>query len=148
MTGEDAAERTRREAHEVYRADGSGLVDLLTLGAGEIVATTRSLAAAARAGALAVDPHVVDAMVRQLTDMRDALDRLALDTRTLGVRTPLGRGYAEAVGELNADLGRELRSRLLPEVARALDELTAEIARSRDSYRNVDSAQAGTFDHG
>ncbi|XVS66325.1 hypothetical protein ACQPYE_09785 [Actinosynnema sp. CA-299493] len=135
-------------AFEQYRQQsGGGLVGTLTLGLSDIVAATKALAAASEAHSLSVDPHAVDSMLRKLTEMQDALGKVQRSGQVLTTHTPLGQGYAEAIGKVNSTLGQQAVGEVVPDVITAIDALKEQIEKSRASYRNVDEAKAQTFDN-
>ncbi|MBP2334622.1 hypothetical protein JOF41_000800 [Saccharothrix coeruleofusca] len=137
-------------AMEQYREQqqgGGGLAGLLTLGVGQVVAAAKALAAATEAQALSVDPHVVDAMLKKLTDMQDALDQAVGRAHVLSANTPLGGGYAEEIGRVNRQLGEQAITGVIPDMVAAIEDLKTQIEKSRASYQNVDEAKGKTFDN-
>lgn len=135
-------------ALEQYRQQGGGgLMSLFTMGMSDVVAATRALSAASEAQALSVDPNVVDSMVKKLTEMQDALDKIRNKAAVLTTRTPLGGGYAEEIGQVNGHLGEQVVNEIIPEMAKAIDELKVQIEKSRASYENVDEAKAQTLNN-
>jgi hypothetical protein len=135
-------------AFEQYRQQaGGGLASLLTMGLSDIMAATKALAAASQAQALSVDPHVVDSMLKKLTDMQDALDGIALRAERLTMRTPLGGGYAEEIGTVNAQLGKQVTTEIIPDMVKAIEDLKVQIEKSRASYQNIDEAKSQTFNN-
>jgi hypothetical protein len=103
-----------------------------------IQAATKAVAAATEAQALSIDPHAVDSMLKKLTEMRDEINKVAGKSTRIATDTPLGSGYAEEVGRLNRSLGEQVLSQMVPKLTEAIDDLKAEIEKSRASYHNVD----------
>lgn len=134
--GEFALEKLGRES-------GAGWWDL---GLINIQAATRAIAAATEAHALSIDPHAVDSMLRKLTGMREELEQGARNASLVGSRTPLGGGYAEEVGQVNRELGKQVLTKTIPQLVQAIDELRAEIEKSRASYQNMDAASQAAMD--
>lgn len=150
MTGENSGPTgdVGQYAMEQYRQQaGGGLASLFTMGMSDIVAATRAVAAASEAQALSVDPQAVDSMLRKLTDMQDALDKISLKAPILARNTPLGGGYAEQIGTVNKELGEQVVSGILPEMIKAIDDLKQQIEKSRASYQNIDEAESQTFNN-
>ncbi|MDU0293596.1 hypothetical protein [Saccharothrix longispora] len=135
-------------ALEQYRQDsGGGLAGVLTLGLSDVVAATRALSAASEAKALSVDPQAVDSMLRKLTEMQDALEKILRQAAQLTTDTPLGQGYAEEIGKVNSELGHQAVSEVIPDMVRAIEDLKVQIEKSRASYQNVDEAKAQTLNN-
>lgn len=150
MTGDNVTPTAEvgQYAFEQYRQQaGGGLASLLTMGLSDIMAATKALAAASQAQALSVDPNVVDSMLKKLTDMQDALDKMQRRADVLTMRTPLGGGYAEQIGVVNARLGDQAMSEIIPDMVKAIDDLKTQIDKSRASYQNVDETKAQTLDN-
>jgi hypothetical protein len=120
-------------------------MSLLTMGMSDVIAATRAIGAATEAQALSVDPHVVDTMLKKLTEMQDVLAKARQRASVLTTATPLGGGYAEAVGEVNKQFGAQATGEVIPDLVKAIDSLKAEIEKSRRSYQNVDGGQSSTF---
>jgi hypothetical protein len=135
-------------AFEQYREQGGGgLASLLTMGMSDIMAATKAVAAASQAQALSVDPAAIDSMLKKLTEMQDVLLTVQQRSRFLASETPLGGGYAEEIGQVNKELGRQVIGDILPEMTKAIDDLKVQIEKSRASYQNVDEAKSQTFDN-
>jgi uncharacterized protein YukE len=132
-------------ALETYRQE-SGMGWLLG-GLLDLTAATKAFAAANEARALSIDPHAIDSMLAKLTGMQRELEAAANRSSQIATATPLGGGYAEYVGQVNRDVGREVLTRIIPELSRAFDDLKAEIEKSRASYRTVDDAHQGTMNN-
>ncbi|MFD1149712.1 hypothetical protein [Saccharothrix hoggarensis] len=126
---------------------GGGLASLFTMGLSDVVAAAKALAAANEAKALAVDPQAVDTMLKKLTDMQDVLDGIQADAEMLASQTPLGGGYAEDIGKVNAQLGHQVINEVIPEMVKAIADLKDQVDKSRASYRNVDEAKSETFNN-
>jgi hypothetical protein len=135
-------------ALEQYRQQGGGgLASLFTMGMSDVIAATKALSAANEAQALSVDPNAVDTMLKKLTEMQDTLDEIQVDADLLTTRTPLGGGYAEDIGNVNAQLGRQVVNDVIPEMVQAIEGLKVEVEKSRASYQNIDEAKAQTFNN-
>ena len=144
MTGENVGQY----AFEQYREQGGGtLASIFTFGMSDIVAATKAIGAANEAQALSVDPHMVDSMLKKLTDMQDAVDAIRDKSLLLNREPKLGGGYAQDVSQVNVQLGRHVVEMLIPDLVRAIESLKAEIEKSRASYQNSDGGQAGTFNN-
>ncbi|MBB5808740.1 hypothetical protein F4560_008508 [Saccharothrix ecbatanensis] len=129
-----------------YRQQGGGgLASLFTMGMSDVIAATKALSAASEAQALSVDPQAVDTMLKKLTEMQDALDKIQRRSERLNMRTPLGGGYAEEIGAVNAQLGNQVTVEIIPDMVKAITELKVQIEKSRASYQNIDEAKAQTF---
>ncbi|QFZ17638.1 hypothetical protein [Saccharothrix syringae] len=150
MTGADKGPTgdVGQYAVEQYQQQGGGgLAGLFATGLGNIVAATRAVVAASEAQALSVDPHAVDSMLRKLTEMQDALDAVQQRADFLVTRTPIGLGYAEEVGDVNAQLGRQVVGDIIPEMVKAITDLKDQIEKSRNSYQNTDEAKSQTLNN-
>lgn len=111
------------------------------------MAATKALSAASEAQALSVDPNAVDSMIKKLTEMQDALDKVRGKAALLSTRTPLGGGYAEDIGQVNGQLGEQVVNDIIPEMMQAIDDLKVQVEKSRASYQNVDEAKAQTLNN-
>ena len=116
-----------------------------SVGLTSVTAATKALAAANEAHALSIDPHAVDSMLKKLTDMQDELAKPALQSMQVGYGTPLGRGYAEDIDQVNKQLGRYVFTDTIPKLTQAIDDLKAAIEKCRASYQNVDATNAVTI---
>jgi hypothetical protein len=135
-------------ALQQYRQQGGGgLASLFTMGMSDVIAATKALSAASEAKALSVDPQAVDTMLKKLTEMQDALDKIVRSSMLLTSNTPLGGGYAEEIGGVNAQLGKQVLNEIIPEMTTAIDGLKSQIEKSRASYQNVDDAKAQTLNN-
>lgn len=112
-----------------------------SLGLINITAALKAVTAANEAHALSIDPHAVDLMLKKLTLMQDNLQAAAHDSALIASSTPLGGGYAAVIGQLNRDIGHDVTSRAVPQLVQVIDDLKAEIEKSRASYKNVDATQ-------
>ncbi|KOX23183.1 hypothetical protein ADK67_21285 [Saccharothrix sp. NRRL B-16348] len=119
----------------------------LNIGLYTITAATEEFIAANEAHALSIDPHAVDSMLKKLTEMQDTLDLAAGRSGMIGSSTPLGSGYAEEVGQVNRDIGREALDRIIPKFRQAIEDLKAEIHRSRAAYQTTDATQADEWNN-
>jgi hypothetical protein len=117
------------------------------MGMSDVIAATKALSAASEAKALSVDPQAVDTMLKKLTEMQDTLDTIQRRSFQLSNKTPLGGGYAEEIGAVNGRLGEQVISEVIPEMVTAIDDLKAQIEKSRASYQNVDEAKAQTLNN-
>lgn len=115
---------------------GSGLSAIMDAG--------KAVAAAVETQQLSVDPHLVDAMIKKLTEMGDALDKVAFRSADLSADTKLGGGYAEAISQGNRTFGRAAQQ-TLKDIAKAIEQLKTQIEKSRASYQNVDQAGADSL---
>lgn len=150
MTGDNGglASDVGQYAFQQYQPQGgAGLTGLLTSGVGQVVAAAKAVAAATEAQALSVDPHVVDAMLRKLTEMQDALEKIRLKADLLATDTPLGGGYAQEISRVNRQLGEQAVGQVIPTMVATIDDLKSQIEKSRASYQNVDEAKGRTFDN-
>jgi hypothetical protein len=144
VTGENVGQY----AFEQYREQGGGgLASIFTMGMSDIVAATKAIAAATEAQALSVDPHIVDAMLKKLTEMQDAVGEIQLKARLLKTETKLGEGYARDISKTNQLLGEHVTNTQVPDMLKAINSLKVEIEKSRASYQNADGGQAGTFNN-
>jgi hypothetical protein len=144
VTGENVGQY----AFEQYREQGGGtLASIFTFGMSDIVAATKAIGAANEAQALSVDPHMVDSMLKKLTDMQDAVEKISRQATRLNAETKLGGGYAQDVSRVNQHLGEQVTNKLVPDMVAAIDGPKTEIEKSRASYQNADGGQAGTFNN-
>ncbi|KOV85754.1 hypothetical protein ADL03_10860 [Nocardia sp. NRRL S-836] len=117
----------------------------MTGGVSTFAVAAKSVAAAAEAGALQHDPQAVDTAIRKLDEFQRTLERIKRRSSLLATRTPLGGGYADRVGQINQEIGRLAQSTVVPDLVKAIDELKAELDKSRKSYRNVEESTSGTM---
>ncbi|MEU0882205.1 hypothetical protein ABZ345_26610 [Lentzea sp. NPDC005914] len=113
-------------------------------GLSAIVNAAKSVAVAVETQALSVDPHLVDSMIKKLTEMKDALDEVGRDAHNLSADAKLGGGYAEQISQGNRTLGRAAQQ-TLKDVSKAIDDLKVQIEKSRASYKAVDQAHADSI---
>ncbi len=126
---------------------GNVLTGLFTRGLGDIIEAAKAVSLAAETKALSIDPHVVDTMLKKLTDMQDALTDIQRKSSMLETKTPLGGGYAEEIGRVNGRLGEQVLRGIIPEMIEAIGDLKTQIDKSRASIQNVDEAIARTHDN-
>ncbi|MFS8096133.1 hypothetical protein LFM09_03245 [Lentzea alba] len=117
---------------------------VLSTGAADIAAANKAIAAAAGSGTFAVDPAVVDSMLKKLLEIHDAVGNLRTNSGLLTQDTKLGGGYAVAMSQINKDFGREA-TKQLQDVQREIASLRTQLEKSRDSYRNVDQAHSDSL---
>jgi hypothetical protein len=110
-------------------------------GLSAIVNAAKSIAVAVETQALSVDPHLVDSMIKKLTEMGDALEKIGTQAQDLSMDTKLGGGYAEAISQNNRTFGMTAQ-RTLTDLAKAIQELKTQIEKSRASYQAVDQSHA------
>ncbi|MEU7481478.1 hypothetical protein AB0A63_36270 [Lentzea sp. NPDC042327] len=91
------------------------------------------------------DPQAVDKAIGKLDDLQRTLERIKRRSSLLATRTPLGGGYAQAVGSINERVGELARSTVIPGLLRVIDELRAELDKSSRSYRNVEESTSDTL---
>jgi hypothetical protein len=113
-------------------------------GLGAIVDAAKSVAVAVETQALSVDPHLVDSMIKKLTEMKDVIDEVGRDAHNLSADTKLGGGYAEEISKGNRTFGRAAQQ-TLKDVAQAIDDLKTQIEKSRASYKAVDQSHADSL---
>lgn len=98
----------------------------------------------ARTHGMSVDTRDIDAMISTLTSMQEQLTMAINGTSFIATATPLGGGYAEHVGRSNREMGKRAIEDVLPQLFQRMDELKAELEKSRSSYRNVDATVRDT----
>lgn len=147
MTGESSAQESAGvyALERYYAQSGGPLMGLLTGGASTIMAAAKSVQAASEAGALQHDPDAVDSAIKKLDDFAAVLEKMARRAVLLATRTPLGGGYANQIGELNRGIGEVVKTEVVPDLIKAINELKAQLDKSRKSYRNVEEGTSGTF---
>lgn len=126
------------------RASGGAWDSIFSGGLSAVMAAGQAVAVAVETQQLSVDPHLVDAMIKKLTEMKDAIDEVSQRGMDLSMDTKLGGGYAEAISQGNRTFGRAAQQ-TIRDVAKAIDELKTQIEKSRASYRNADQAGAGSL---
>jgi methyl-accepting chemotaxis protein len=113
-------------------------------GLNAIVNAAKSVAVAVETQQLSVDPHLVDAMIKKLTDMKNALEKLQSKALDLSADTKLGGGYAEQISQSNRTFGQGAQQTLVS-LAQAIESLKTQIEKSRASYTNADQAGADSL---
>ncbi|MFD4675812.1 hypothetical protein ACFWNN_39200 [Lentzea sp. NPDC058450] len=108
-------------------------------GVSAIMDAGRAVAAAVETQQLSVDPNLVDAMIKKLNEMKDAIDEVSQRGADLSADTKLGGGYAEAISQNNRTFGQGAQTTLI-DLGKAIDALKVQIEKSRASYKNVDQA--------
>jgi len=117
---------------------------VLSTGAADIAAANKAIAAAAGSGTFAVDPAVVDSMLKKLLEIQDAVNGVRSNSSMLSQDTKLGGGYAVAISQINKDFGRAATQQL-DDVVREIESLRTQLEKSRESYRNVDQTHSDSF---
>lgn len=147
MTGQSSPQESAQAyAFERYSQQSGGpLMGFLTGGISTIMAAAKSVSAASEAGALQHDPQAVDSAIKKLDDFQKVLDRILRRSQRLATRTPLGGGYAKQIGQVNAEIGEVAKNTVIPDLIKAIEELKAELDKSRKSYRNVEEGTSGTM---
>ncbi|MGI5505043.1 hypothetical protein [Lentzea sp. CA-135723] len=108
-------------------------------GLNAIMDAGRAVAVAVETQQLSVDPNLVDAMIKKLTEMKDAIDEVSQRGADLSADTKLGGGYAEAISQNNRTFGQAAQQTLI-DLGKAIDSLKVQIEKSRASYQNADRA--------
>ncbi|WP_156094303.1 hypothetical protein [Lentzea aerocolonigenes] len=117
---------------------------VLGTGAADIAAASKAVAAAAGSGTFAVDPAVVDSMLKKLLELQDIVSDVRRKSGVLSHDTKLGGGYAVAISQINKDFGQSATQHL-KDVEREIESLRTQIEKSRDSYRNVDQTSSDSL---
>lgn len=126
------------------KATGGTWDGIFGSGLSAVMNAAKSVAVAVETQALSVDPNLVDAMIKKLTEMKDAIDEVQQKAADLSADTKLGGGYAEQISQGNRTFGRAAQQTLL-DVSKAIDELKTQIDKSRASYKAVDQAHADSL---
>jgi hypothetical protein len=126
------------------KATGGSWTDIFGGGLSAIVDAAKAVSVAVETQQLSVDPHLVDTMIKKLTEMKDAIDEVGRDATNLSLDTKLGGGYAEQISQGNRTFGRAAQQ-TLKDVAKAIDDLKSQIEKSRASYTAVDQAHADSL---
>ncbi|MFJ5991246.1 hypothetical protein [Lentzea sp. NPDC092896] len=121
------------------RASGGTWDGIFGSGLSAIMDAGKAVAVAVETQQLSVDPHLVDAMIKKLTEMQDELAKILQKRGQLSVQMKLGGGYAEHIAASNTDFGTAAIKQI-EDVARAIESLKTQIEKSRASYQNVDQA--------
>ncbi|HEV2780722.1 MAG TPA: hypothetical protein VGX25_15135 [Actinophytocola sp.] len=115
--------------------------------AGATLNTVSGLYGAATSGALKVDPTTGETTLRFLNQVQDMVDAMLRRSDEVGVKTPLGGGFAEEVGAFNQRLasgGPRSAKEVLTTFRRELEELKAAVAASMAAYRSTEAGNART----
>ncbi|SMD23978.1 type VII secretion target [Lentzea albidocapillata] len=120
---------------------GSAWDSIFGGGLSAVMDAGRAVAAAVETQQLSVDPQLVDAMIKKLTEMSDALENVAMNAGDLSMDTKLGGGYAEAISQGNRTFGQAAQKTLV-DMAKAIESLKTQIEKSRASYKAVDQSSA------
>lgn len=123
---------------------GGAWNDIFGGGLAAIAEAGKAVAVAVETQQLSVDPHLVDAMIKKLTTMKDSLEALQSKSLDLSADTKLGGGYAEQISKSNRTFGQEAQ-KTLTSLAQAIESLKTQIEKSRASYTNVDQAGADSL---
>jgi uncharacterized protein YukE len=126
---------------KVGALSGGSWTDIFSSGFQAVAEAGRAVAVAVETQQLSVDPHLVDNMIKKLTEMKDALNEVQQSALDLSADTKLGGGYAEQISQENRNFGRA-GQKTLKEISKAIDDLKTQIEKSRATYRNTDQAQA------
>jgi hypothetical protein len=117
---------------------------VLSTGAADIAAANKAIAAAAASGTFAVDPAVVDSMVKKLSEMAEELGSIRRRSRELSQDTKLGGGYAEVISKSNSQFGETAISQI-QDAIREINALKTQIEKSRASYQSTDQAHSDSL---
>ncbi|WP_394615938.1 type VII secretion target [Lentzea sp. JNUCC 0626] len=123
---------------------GSSFTDIFGSGLTAVMDAGRAVAIAVETQQLSVDPHLVDAMIKKLNGMKDALDRVMQRSAVLSQDTKLGGGYAEQISASNRTFG-EAAQQTLRDLLKAIDELKTQIEKSRATYKASDQDSADSM---
>lgn len=126
------------------RAANNTWDSIFTGGFNAIVDAGKAVAAAVETKALSVDPHLVDTMIKKLTEMQNAIDEVQQSAADLSADAKLGGGYAEQISHDNRTFGRAAQQTLI-DVSKAIAQLKTQIEKSRASYQAVDEAGADSL---
>ncbi|WP_157984527.1 type VII secretion target [Lentzea terrae] len=126
------------------KATGGTWDGIFGVGLGAIVDAAKAVSVAVETQALSVDPHLVDSMIKKLTEMKDVVDEVVRDAANLSMDTKLGGGYAEQISQGNRTFGRAAQQ-TLKDVAKAIDDLKTQIEKSRATYKAVDQSHADSI---
>jgi hypothetical protein len=125
------------------RAAGSW-TDIFGGGLQAVMDAGRAVATAVETQQLSVDPHLVDTMIKKLTEMQDELAKILRNRSSLSLNMKLGGGYAVDIANANTDFGKAAIKQI-EDVARAIESLKTQIEKSRASYQNADQAGADSL---
>ncbi|GLY54444.1 hypothetical protein Lesp01_81000 [Lentzea sp. NBRC 102530] len=120
---------------------GTSFTDIFGSGLTAVMDAGRAVAIAVETQQLSVDPHLVDAMIKKLTEMGDAIDKVGRSANNLSIDTKLGGGYAEQISASNRTFGTAAQQ-TLKELAKAIEDLKTQIEKSRATYKASDRNSA------
>ncbi len=126
---------------KVGALSGGSWTDIFSGGFKAVAEASKAVAAAVETQALSVDPHLVDTMIKKLTEMKDALDEVSQKAGDLSADTKLGGGYAESISQGNRTFGQGAQE-TIRSMSKALEDLKTQIQKSRASYTAVDQSHA------
>ncbi|MDX8053581.1 type VII secretion target [Lentzea sp. BCCO 10_0798] len=126
------------------RASGGTWDGIFGSGLSAVMNAGKAIAVAVETQQLSVDPHLVDAMIKKLTEMKDAIDEVQQNAADLSIDTKLGGGYAEQISQNNRTFGRAAQQ-TLKDLAKAIDDLKTQIEKSRASYTAADQGSADSI---
>lgn len=126
------------------RASGSTWDGIFGSGLSAVMDAGRAIAVAVETQQLSVDPQLVDAMIKKLTGMKDAIDEVQQSAADLSIDAKLGGGYAEQISQNNRTFGRAAQQ-TLKDLAKAIDDLKTQIEKSRATYAAVDQGSADSL---
>lgn len=129
---------------KVGALSGGSWTDIFSGGFNAIIDASKAVATAVETQALSVDPHLVDTMIKKLTEMQDEVEKILRKRGQLSVDMKLGGGYAAHIAKTNTDFGAAAIKQI-EDVARAIESLKTQIDKSRASYKNVDQAGADSL---
>ncbi|WP_188316559.1 hypothetical protein [Solihabitans fulvus] len=133
MSAQQYAEQANRQLDSPSDNAAFGIVGVIQ----DFGARADGLAAAARAGQFAVSPDLAQAMAKQFDDMIDTISLMREKSRILTTKTPLGGGYADQIGDVNAKVG-QLAADLLTDFHKRVQGLRESVLKSVANYRSVD----------
>lgn len=110
--------------------------------AGRIGASLDTVYGAATSGALKVDPDTGEATLRFLNHVQDLTERMQRDFWDVSVKTPLGGGFGEVIGNFNERLATgETNSAqdVLNKFRAELQRLKEAVSMSMRSYAAMDA---------
>lgn len=116
--------------------------------AGATLDTVSGLLGAATSGALKVDPTTGETTLRFLNQVQDMVDTMVRRGGEVGVRTPLGGGFAGEIGTFNQRLasgGPNSANENLDAFRRELEQLKQAVLQSMESYLITEQNNARTI---
>ncbi|GHH46283.1 type VII secretion target [Lentzea cavernae] len=126
------------------RASGGAWDGIFGSGLSAIMNAGKAVAVAVETQQLSVDPQLVDAMIKKLTEMGDVLEKVSRGAQDLSMDTKLGGGYAESISQNNRTFGTAAQQ-TLRDLAKAIQDLKTQIEKSRASYKAVDQASSDSL---